>query len=319
MKSLLLSLLSVSVFAWEPLAPLPEGNGGFACGFIDGKLIIAGGTNWTDGTKRWLKAIRSYDPASNVWTEVGQLPEPRAYAASGIMHGHLVMLGGSDGINALPTVLAIDAAGQVKQVSKVKNPSIYSCSAASGYLLCAAGGSTDPADLSTFSNAIRTYRINASLDTIDTVDENRLPGPGFGTGTLAFAGQAHLFGGAIHHPITVVTNQDWIFSINERGVTRSDTSLPNPIRGITAVALDARYIYLGGGYPSDEVGFTAEAYVFDSKSKKLRAALPLPIAAMVHLVSDGTHVYCLGGEDMKKHRSDKMWRIPLEKVLEGVR
>lgn len=309
----------MSAFAWESLAPLPEGNGGFACGFIDGKLIMAGGTNWTDGTKRWLKTIRSYDPADNAWMQLGELQEPRAYAASGIVHGQLVMLGGSDGTKAIPSVISIDAEGRVKQISELKNPTIYSCSAASGYLLCAAGGSTDPADLGTFSNAIRTYRISASGDEIDTVDENRLPGPGFGTGALAFAEKAYLFGGAIHHPTTVVTNQDWIFSISEKGAARSSINLPHPIRGITAVALSDRYIYLGGGYPSDETGFTSEAYLFDGKKEKLRPATPLPIAAMVHLVSDGTHLYCLGGEDMKKHRSDKMWRIPVAKILEGVK
>lgn len=73
-------LMSSSVHAgWESLAPLPEPNGGFACGVVGYRLIVAGGTNWKDDTKHWLDVIWSYDPAANAWSVVGHLPQPCAY------------------------------------------------------------------------------------------------------------------------------------------------------------------------------------------------------------------------------------------------
>lgn len=307
--------IALTAAAWEPLAPLPKANGGFASGFVDGKLVIAGGTNWTDGTKHWLKSIWNYDSATNAWSEIGELPESRAYAGSGVVHGHLVILGGSDGTKALPSAVAISGAGKVRTIGSIEHPTIYSCSGSSGEMLFVAGGSSDPADLSTFSNKICGYRFDAALTSVSTLFTHQLEGPGFGTGTLAFGKDAYIFGGAVHDAAAVVANRDWIYSINDQAVSASKTKLPHPIRGITAVTLNERFIYLGGGYPSDEVGFTADAYLFDTLSQSLQPATKLPIAAMVHLASDGRHLYCLGGEDAKKHRSDKMWRIPLAEVL----
>jgi N-acetylneuraminic acid mutarotase len=90
---------------------------------------------------------------------------------------------------------------------------------------------------------------------------------------------------------------------------------PMPWRGVTALKLDDTQIYLAGGYSSSPESFRSAAFVYDTKADKYRMGKSLPIAAMVGLVSDGKYVYCLGGEDAKKHRTDKCWRIPLEELL----
>lgn len=316
MKQMLLALFLVaSASGWEPLPSMPEPNGGFSAGFVSGKLIVAGGTNWTDGTKHWLKAIRSYDPDSSRWTSIGELPEARAYAAAGVIHGRLVIAGGSDGAAAMPDVLAVSSSGSTSTVGSMEHPTIYSCFASSGDMLYVAGGSTDPADLAKFSNAIRAYRFGPGLKAFGIAFEHKLDAPGFGTGTLAFGQNAVLFGGAVHDPTSVVSNRDWIFNITADGVSASRTRLHHPNRGITAVSINDHAIYLAGGYPSDDAGFTSDAFFFDTATEALSPAPKLPISAMVHLVTDGKHVYCLGGEDAKKHRSDKMWRIPVSALL----
>lgn len=91
--------------------------------------------------------------------------------------------------------------------------------------------------------------------------------------------------------------------------------LPYPIRGITAVALDDRRILLAGGYKDDDTGFVADALLYDTQSGEYSPTTPLPYAAMVSLVKSGDWLYCLGGEDRKKHRSDAVFRIRWKELL----
>jgi len=85
--------------------------------------------------------------------------------------------------------------------------------------------------------------------------------------------------------------------------------LPSPNRGLTAVVLDPRRIYLAGGYVSDETGFVSETFIFDPEKPGYRSTTPLPYSGMVTLVRLGEWVYCLGGEDRKRHRSAAVHRI----------
>ena len=82
---------------WEPMPPLPEANGGFIGGALGEDLVIAGGTNWRDGTKHWLDGIFVFETSRKAWREAGRLTVPCAYAASGTSDGRLYFTGGSGG------------------------------------------------------------------------------------------------------------------------------------------------------------------------------------------------------------------------------
>lgn len=300
---------------WEPLAPLPTGNGGFACGIVDGRLIVAGGTNWSDDTKHWLDVIWAYDPQTNTWTTMGKLPAPCGYAASGVVQGKLIIAGGSDGKAAHRDILAVNAKGESQVVGQLAEGRIYSCSTAYNDQLYIAGGGTDPADLKTFTAT--QHRVSFSTDGKATVSDGpRLCEVGFGTGTAAGAWKrVFVFGGARSDPATQVVNLDAVHVLD---ASEPKSTLPHAIRGITAVPVSEHYIYLAGGYPNDETGFTDEGFLFIATSDKFVPAKPLPIKSMVHLATDGEWVYCLGGEDRKKHRSDKVWRIRAQELLAPV-
>lgn len=66
---------------WEKLPPLPAPAAGFMAASVNGKIIIAGGTNWRDGVKRWLDSVWLFDPATGEWQIGPALPHPVAYAA----------------------------------------------------------------------------------------------------------------------------------------------------------------------------------------------------------------------------------------------
>ena len=95
--------------------------------------------------------------------------------------------------------------------------------------------------------------------------------------------------------------------------------LPFAVRGLTAVALDDGRIYLAGGYKTDPEGFTDDALIYDVKSDSYSPARPLPYAAMVGLVALDGFVYCIGGEDKQKHRTDKFFRVRVDELTRSSR
>ena len=78
------------------------------------------------------------------------------------------------------------------------------------------------------------------------------------------------------------------------------------------MALDDRRILLAGGYKNDTDGFTNETFIFDTAAKTYTPAPALPIRSMVALVVHDGHVYSLGGEDRKQHRSAECFRIAIK-------
>ena len=312
----LVCMTAPALAGWQRLPSLPEANGGFACGFIAGKLIIAGGTLWQNDQKHWLSAIRCYDPQTEQWSTLGQLPHPWAYGACGVIHDHLILAGGSDGKSGLRDILAIDASGRCQPCGNMAKGLIYTNSAVCGEQLIFAGGATDPADLGTFTSdafllTITPAPLHATVRALPS-----LSGKGFGTGTAAASeNKVFIFGGAHHDPVNVVQNIDTLHVIDQQGsALTTNAHLPTPIRGITAITLTEGLIYLAGGYPGDDAGFTDEAWLFDASTQTFAKAKALPLKSMVHLTRGGEWIYALGGEDKKKHRTAGMWRIRVEEL-----
>jgi N-acetylneuraminic acid mutarotase len=142
------------------------------------------------------------------------------------------------------------------------------------------------------------------------------------TATAAAVGnRLFVFGGGRWDPMakTVVNHSTaYAYSVAAR---RWDTlpPLPYPVRGMTAAALDERHIFLAGGYRNDDIEFVTDAFIFDVETKVYAPTKALPYAAMVNLVKSGDWLYCLGGEDRKKHRTDAAFRIPWQDLLSAAR
>ena len=81
------SLLLLAAMAWTRLPDIPDPRGfaGAFAGVQDGKLIVAGGTHFTDkmpwegGTKVWYDTVHAFD---GEWKVIGKLPKPNGYGVS---------------------------------------------------------------------------------------------------------------------------------------------------------------------------------------------------------------------------------------------
>jgi N-acetylneuraminic acid mutarotase len=312
---LLMSLPLDTVAAeWQRMASLPEPNGGFVTGVVDGQIFLAGGTNWEGGSKRWLDRVFTYDPARDAWRERSRLEAPLAYVIAAADADGLWIAGGSSGAATHRALRKVERDFSVRTVATCERGFVYAGGARLGDTLYIVGGSDDQARFDKITNEVHALDLRSGA--LKRLAE--LPEPAYGVGaTAACGGRVFVFGG--YHatgPTDFVNHASaWRFSPAEN---RWEPLPPMPAahRGNTAVALDERHIFVAGGYKHDPEGFTAESFIFDTAEKKYRASKPLPHAGIVGLVQLGEHLYCLAGEDAKAHRTDAVWRIPWRALVE---
>jgi len=299
---------------WEALPPLPEPCGGFLCGTHDSKLIIVGGTNWSDGTKNWLKSVRAYDPAAKLWIKMADLETPVGYGMLMQRGDTFGFVGGSDGAKAMRFVSQWD--GQKIRsvaVADLPSPVVLGVGGMVGERMIMVGGTDDAANVAGVQRSTHSLQREGGTWVVSRLADR--PGKGFATAASAVVGgELFVFGGLNWDAATqAVQNTTAAYAFDPaKNVWRTIQPLATPVRGVTAVALDDHQIYIAGGYRDD---FTAEAVIYDVKKDSYRKAQPLPYAAMVALVKCDGFVYCLGGEDKMKSRTDKFFRIPVAELL----
>jgi len=316
------ALLTTSLYAveWEHLPPLPEPNGGFVCGAHHGAIYVIGGTNWKDGTKHWLDAVRSYDPGTKKWT----LHDGRqriAYAVTadwplGRPDPRLTWIGGFDGSAGVKSCGDLcDQSTIASRPLVLPDATVLCAGGRVGDRFVIVGGTNDPANVAGFARTATMIEMP-----LKTTPLPEYPGKAFGTAASAVAGdELFVFGGGnwdAAASAVVNANEAHAFSVKSR-IWRALEPLPFAARGMAAVALDEHRIYLGGGYKTNPEGFTADAFIYDVKTGCYTAAKPVPYAAMVTLVKLDGFVYCLGGEDRMKHRTDACFRIAVSALMGG--
>ena len=292
---------------------MPEPNGGFICGTLNGGIVIAGGTKWVDGTKVWLDKLWWLDLKALKWVAKGTLPHPLAYAVCGQWKDGIVVAGGFDGTRARSEVWHLDPGFEFNPLGHLKSAACIAQGGVCNDELIVTGGSTDPAKLDELSALAQGMHLPGGA-------ANDIASPGGaprGTGASAtLGGRLFIFGGATPDPVNQVANLNDVLSFDSRsGRWRNLPPYPLRARGVACAPLDRGRIYLAGGYGGEADDFTGKAFVFDVKAGAYTASLPLPLANCTTLVASGGHIYALGGEPAKKVRTDKCWRIRVEELL----
>lgn len=316
-KRLFLSLVLISTAhaQWEALPSMPEPNGGAFCGPADGKIVVVGGTHWEGGTKNWLRTVHAFDPASKKWSTLPPLSDGSvAYGVTLPQAASFQFLGGSDGTRTVKAIGMVNATGATLQkVPELPSSIVLAAGGVVDGSLIIAGGTDDAANVSGVSRS--TYSIAFSGRAWQVRPLAVFPGKAFmSAGSTTTNGELLVFGGLNWNENSkVIENTTAAHAFSPAmNAWRPLKPLEVANRGLGAVALDERHLYLAGGYRDD---FTADAVIYDVKTNSYRKAKPLPYAAMVALVKCEGYVYCIGGEDKMKSRSDKFYRIPVAELL----
>ena len=98
-----MAISSLALPSWTHRAPMPLPRGGCAVGVFDGRMILAGGTYWSEGRKVWSARVDLFDPAANRWEPAAPLPAPRGDAAFATVNGEFYLLGGGSNGSAEAT------------------------------------------------------------------------------------------------------------------------------------------------------------------------------------------------------------------------
>lgn len=304
---LLSACLGAAEQPWQALPPLPEANGGFVSAEVPGALLVVGGTNWIAGEKQWLRTVHRLDLATLRWDSLEPLAQPLAYALGGRSAAGPIFVGGTTGTEAFQGAVRVTGRKVASEAAHgVTVPAVISAGGQIGDELIWAGGTDDAANVKGFRRDAFAWNTHTGVRrTLPSY-----PGPAFGTAASAVAGEeVFIFGGARWDESTqAVVNLREAFAFAPRKNTwRRLNPLPSAVRGLAAVTLDNRHVYLGGGYKDD--GFTDQAWIYDVDADRYLPATQLPQTASVGLVKSGEFVYCLGGEDRMKHRSAAVFRI----------
>lgn len=81
---------------WTPRAAMPTGRGGMGCGAIGGKLYTAGGEGNPAVPSGVFANVEAFDPATNTWTELEPMPNPKHGVAGAVWGDALYLCGGAD-------------------------------------------------------------------------------------------------------------------------------------------------------------------------------------------------------------------------------
>ncbi len=309
------SLTMAHAATWEKLPPLPEPAAGFVAGCVNGRIIVAGGTNWRDGTKRWLDTVWLFDPATSQWTVGPKMPHSVAYAAFASDGTRLYFAGGADGKQGRKEICALDDQFKLTRLGDLPQPVVYGAGSMRDGQLHIFGGTPDPDDWSKGSSHLHAIDLTTgSTTTLAALKD--LPNPIGIPAVTAIRSHLYSFTGAWIDASQQAHNSTAAFQHETASNTwKPLAEYPEAIRGVFGVPLDEHHIYLAGGYSSVTTRFVAKAWIYDLRTNQYTQATPLPLAVNTTLVKCGEYIHLLGGEDQMKHRSDACWRVRIADLL----
>jgi N-acetylneuraminic acid mutarotase len=78
---------------WTAAASLPDARSHATATVIDGRIVLFGGTVVNDAP---IASVIAYDPATNSWSSLNDLPGPRLAPSGGLVGNQIIITGGYD-------------------------------------------------------------------------------------------------------------------------------------------------------------------------------------------------------------------------------
>lgn len=317
-----------TVTPWERGPDLPLARAGAAVAWIGDRLVVAGGSYWEAGEKKWTARTDAFEPVSQRWTELPELPEPVSNAASAGDGESLYVLGGMLENKATARCRRLRRAGEEwrwDDLPDLPHPTAYGGGVwLDGRLYCA-GGAANPTDLKTVSG--EAFRLD--LRRAGARWEPAAPIPGSPRAIAASAADGrylYLFGGCRGIDGGKVENLAEVLRYDPRDNRwRPRRPLPTPLRASAAVALPKSRIAVLGGYsggPDDAerygpaYGFERRSLIYETDGDRFRDAAALPDnLADGDAAFRGDRIYVVSGEDRARSRIPLLASVPVDDLV----
>jgi len=299
---LLLAMASRMTLVWTERKSMARPEAGGAAGFLDGELVIAGGTNWDGDTKLWLKDVQIYEPRQNAWRSGPALPVPLAYGPFINFSDGLEILGGTDGRQVHRQSWKLDRSkSKWRSTGTLPADALLSRAARVGDSVFILGGCPDVADLAACSDSVWRRDDGGPWRRVSS-----LPGGPLALTAIAVArDRIYVFGGCAM-PAGVLANRSAAYSYDpQTNAWATVRALPKANRGASAVAIDDRSILIFGGYTASS--FSADVLLYDIATDTYTPATPMPLPVLgIEFVMNGQTLYGAGGEDRMRGRSARL-------------
>ena len=293
---------------WHVISELPTLRSGFSTAVVNGKIYLIGGTPFQNRRGPYgLPTVEVYDPKTNSWERVADMPTPRTSTEATVINGTIYVCGGYNGIDNravnlkfLDIVEAYDpkndtwARKQGMSVSRVD----FGVGAVAGKIY-SIGGSVHPFD--------RKPEAPGRIDLVEAYDPatdtwvKRADMPtkrdGFGVGVVnnriyAIGGGGWPQVGAGGPFLTVIEEYDPKINRWER-----KNEMPDLRLAFSTVVLDDVIHLIGGFIWQNRVPqYLATVDTYNPETDEWRdiPPLPMPILPFGAAVADG-NIYVFGG------------------------
>ena len=85
---------------WQIVSELSTQRTGFSTAVVDGKIYLIGGTPFQNRRGPYgLSTVEVYDPKTNSWEQVADMPTPRTSTETAVVNGTIYVCGGYNGID----------------------------------------------------------------------------------------------------------------------------------------------------------------------------------------------------------------------------
>ncbi len=82
---------------WTTKSPMPTARGFHSANVVDGKIYIIGGSQASGPDQNHVLTVEVYDPATDTWSQKGDMPVSRAAGSSSVVDGKIYVIGGYGG------------------------------------------------------------------------------------------------------------------------------------------------------------------------------------------------------------------------------